>query len=77
MPLDGIVGQTLGGMLRFAGQVVFEFVVELLIQGLGHVVIRTVRPGSDPGPTASFFVGLLCWAALLYGGYLLFRAALG
>jgi len=77
MPLDGIVGQTLGGVLRFIWEVVFEFVVELLIQGLGRVVIRTVRPGSEPGDTASFFVGLLCWAALISAGYFVFRAISG
>lgn len=77
MPLGEIVGESLGEMLRFGGRLLFEFVFELLIQGLGHVVIRTVRPGSDPGATACTIVGLLCWVVLVCAGYAVFRAAAG
>lgn len=77
MPLDGIVGESLGGVLRFVGRVLFEIVFEFLIQGLGHVVIRTIRPGRQPSATACAIVGLLCWAALIFAGYLVFRASSG
>ena len=77
MPLGEIVGESLGGVLRFAGRLLFEVVFEFLIQGLGHVVIRTVRPGSEPSATACTIVGLVCWAALISAGYFVFRATTG
>ncbi len=77
MPLGEIVGESLGGVLRFAGRLLFEVVFEFLIQGLGHIVIRTVRPGSEPGATACAIAGLVCWAALISAGYFMFRAISG
>lgn len=74
MPVGEIAGEAVGGVLRLVGRFLFEIIFELLIQGLGYVVIRVFRPGHEPGPGACAVVGLLCWGSLFAGGYFVYRA---
>ena len=69
-----IIGDTLGGVLRFLGRFLADIVFEVLVHGLGHAVIRFVRPGHEPGPLACTVVGLLCWALVAGGGLALYRS---
>ncbi len=73
MPLGDIAGEALGGVFRFIGRLVFEVVVELLIQGAGYVILRTFRPKSEPDETACTVVGLVFWAAVIVLGWLVYR----
>jgi len=75
MPIGEIAGEALGGIFRVVGRLVFEIFFELIIQGTGHVLIRTFRPAHEPSDKACAVVGLLFWAAAGVGGYLLYRAA--
>lgn len=76
MPLGDIAGEALGGVLRFIGRLLFEVVVEVLIQGTGHVILRTVRPKSEPGETACTLVGLVFWATVIVLGWFLYRQSI-
>ena len=76
MPLGDIAGEMLGGAFRFIGRILFEVVVEFLIQGAGHVILRTVRPKSEPSETASTFVGLALWATVIVLGWFLYRQSI-
>lgn len=77
MPIGEIAGEALGGILRVTGRLLFELVVEVMIRGTGHVLIRIVRPRSEPGDTASAIAGLAFWAAVGAGGYFIYRASAG
>lgn len=74
MPAGELIAEGLGAVLRVAGRLVFEAVVELLIMGTGRVLIRVVRPGSEPGDMACGIIGILFWAAICAGLYALHRA---
>jgi hypothetical protein len=76
MPIGDIAGEALGGVFRFVGRLLFEVVVEVLIQGTGHVILRTVRPKSEPGETACTLVGLLFWATVIVLGWFLYRQSI-
>jgi hypothetical protein len=75
MPVGDIAGEALGGIVRFIGRLFVELVFELLIQGTGHVVLKTLRPHREPGDTESALVGLLVWAAVAAGGFWLYHHA--
>jgi hypothetical protein len=74
MPIGEIIGEALGGVLKIAVRFVFEVIFELLVKGTGYLLIRLVRPQSDPGESACGIVGVLFWAAVGVGIYVLFRA---
>jgi hypothetical protein len=76
MPIGDIAGEALGGVFRFVGRLLFEVVVEVLIQGTGHVILRTVRSKSEPGETACTLVGLLFWATVIVLGWFLYRQSI-
>lgn len=75
MPVGDLVGEVLGGMVRVAGRLVFEVVVELFFAGTGHVLIRSVRPKAARGEVACGVVGIVFWAIVGLGMYALYRAA--
>lgn len=64
MPVGEIIGEAIGGVLKVAGRLVLEVVFELFIQGTGHMLIRFVRPKSDPSDLACGIVGILFWAVV-------------
>ena len=75
MPLGDIAGEMLGGVFRLMVRILFEIVVEFLIQGAGHMILRTIRPKSEPSDTARTFVGLAFWAIVIVLGVLFYRQA--
>ena len=74
MPLGEIAGEAIGGIVRVVGRILFEIFFELIIQGTGYVLVRTVRPKTEPDDTVCTVVGLLFWAAVGVGGYFVYRA---
>lgn len=74
MPIGDIAGEALGGVLRVTGCLLFELVVEVMLRGTGHVLIRIAKPRSEPGETACAIAGLVFWAAVGAGGYFIYRA---
>ena len=75
MPIGEIAGEALGGIIRVAGRLVLEIFFELIIQGTGYALIRTLKPAHQPTDRACAIVGLAFWAAVGFGSYLLYRAA--
>lgn len=75
MPVGEIAGEALGGIFRFVARLFIELVFELLIQGTGHAILRTLRPHREPGDTESAVVGLLVWAAVAAGGFWFYQHA--
>ena len=77
MPLDDLAGEALRGALRVVGRMLVELVFEILLKGTGHVVIRLFRPGKESGDAACALVGLLVWAGVAAGAFLLHRQMTG
>lgn len=75
MPLGEIASDALGGVARVVGRILFEVFFEFIIQGTGYVLVRTVRPKTEPDDTVCAVVGLLFWAAVGVGSYFAYRAA--
>lgn len=75
MPVGDVAGEALGGVIRFVGRVFVEFVLELLIQGTGGVVLKLLRPRHEPGETAAAIVGLVVWLVVAAVGYGLHAAS--
>lgn len=69
MPLDDLAGEALRGAFRVVGRVLFE----ILLKGTGYVVIQLFRPGKEPSEEKCALVGLLAWAAIAVGAFLLHR----
>ncbi len=74
MPLGEIAGEALGGFVRVVGRILFEIFFEIIIQGTGYVLVRTVRPKTEPDDTVCTVVGLLFWVCVGVGGYFVYRA---
>jgi len=62
-------------MLRLIGRIFFELFFEIILHGTGHVLIRFVKPKSEPSDTACAIVGIAFWIAVYAGGYATYRAA--
>ena len=73
MPVGDVVGEVFGGIFRFLARVLFEVVFELLIKGAGYLVIKLLKPGSEPEEAACAWVGLLFWVVLAGLAWLLYR----
>ena len=73
MPLGEIAGEALGGIVRVVGRILFEVFFEFIIQGTGYVLVRTVRPKTEPDDTVCTVVGLLFWVVVGIGGYFTYR----
>ena len=74
MLLGEIAGEALGGIVRVVGRILFEVFFEFIIQGTGYVLVRTVRPKTEPDDTVCTVVGLLFWVVVGIGGYFTYRA---
>ena len=72
MPAD-IAGEVIGGVVRVAARFIIEVVFEFAIQGTGDLILRTIRPRSEPGDAACALVGLLFWGGFATGVYWLYR----
>ena len=72
MPLGEIAGEILGGAARLVGRVLAELVVEILLQGTGHTLIRIFRPKYQPSDVSCGLAGLVFWLALAALGYWLY-----
>lgn len=65
MPLEAVIEGTV--------RIVIEIVVELIIKGPGHGLLRVFSPRRAHTDTAAAWVGLLFWVVLGVGGWLMLR----
>lgn len=75
MPLGDIAGEALGGVFRFLARLVADLVVELLLRGTGHLILRLLRPRRVPGENAAAVAGLVFWIAAIALGVWAYRQA--
>ena len=69
MPIVEIVGEVVGGILRGAGQIIFEVVGEIAIRGMGYLIGRKFKRDIDADGFAVLLIGLGFWAVVGAGGY--------
>ncbi len=62
------------GAFRLLGRWLFEAIVEIAIQGTGHLVLRVPRPHSKPSGTAANLAGPCLWAILITAAFRLWHA---
>lgn len=74
MPLDDLAGEAIGGTVRLVGRIIFEVVLEIMIRGPGYLVCRACGYKGDIDGFLPAFVGVMFWATLVIGGYLLLAA---
>jgi hypothetical protein len=74
MPIQELLAEAFGGILRVAGRILFELLFELILGGTGQVLIRLARPRSVPGGATCVLVGLLFWIAAGVAGSFLYLA---
>lgn len=72
MAIDA-VGELLGGVLRFVGRILVELVVELLLYGTGHLLLKPFYRGKEPSDGLCALVGLLAWAAFAVAAFMAYR----
>ncbi len=77
MPVADIVGEALGGIVRFIGRTLLDFVFELLLRGTGQIVLSVLRPSKKPAETEAAITGLMFWCVTTVGGFWLFLHAAG
>ncbi|MGY1409654.1 MULTISPECIES: hypothetical protein [unclassified Luteimonas] len=75
MPIGEIAGDALGGVARVLGRILFEIFFELMIKGVGYVLLRKFRPKAEASEAQCAVVGLLFWVAVAASGYWLSRQA--
>jgi hypothetical protein len=69
-----IVGEVVGGVLRFLGRIVLEVVFELLVKGTGSAICQPfIKKKLDPDGWLVVVVGLSFWGAVGIGLYAIKR----
>ena len=64
-----IVGEGLVLLAKLLWRIAVEIILELLIIGGGRLLIRFIRPQSEPSEFVCVVVGVLFWAAVGLGVY--------
>lgn len=72
MALDA-VGELLGGVLRFVARMLFELVVELLLQGTGRLLLKPFYRDEEPSDGLCTLIGLLAWAGFAVVAFMAYR----
>lgn len=74
MPIDDLAAEAIGGTLRFVGRIISEVILEILIRGPGFRVCRACGYQGDIDGFLPAFAGVMFWASLVAGAYLLLSA---
>lgn len=74
MPIDDLAGEAIGGTLRFAGRIISEVILEVLIRGPGYRICRACGYQGDTEGFLPAFAGVMFWAILAAGTCLLLSA---
>ena len=62
------MAEILEGLIKIVFRFFIEFVVEILIKGLGYLICRPFNKNIDPDGLTVAIVGLLVWGCLVGGG---------
>ncbi len=74
MPVEERVGGLLAGVFRFLASLFTDLVIEVAIQGTGYLLLRLLRPRSEPSEAAATLAGLCVWAILIGSALRLWHA---
>lgn len=69
MPIGDIAGELLGGLLRIAGQIVSEIVLEYAVRWPGYLICRLFSREVDREGGKVLLVGLVFWVLIVVIGY--------
>ncbi len=69
------MAEILEGLIKIVFRFFIEFVVEILIKGLGYLICRPFNKNVDPDGLLVTVVGLLVWTSLVGGGVFFFTGA--
>ncbi len=61
-----IAGEAIGLIFRFVIHVVMEIFGEILVKGLGYIVLRPFSKDIDPDGLAVLLTGLAMWALIIF-----------
>ncbi|WP_164513293.1 hypothetical protein [Thiosocius teredinicola] len=61
-----IAGEAVGLIFRFVVHVVMEIFGEILVKGLGYIVLRPFSKSIDPDGLAVLLTGLAMWALIIF-----------
>jgi hypothetical protein len=75
MPVGEFAGEAIGAVARFIGRIFVELVFELIVRGVGHAVLKLIRPSVEPGETEQAVVGFLVLITLIAFGVWAYHAA--
>lgn len=65
MPLEPLVEGLPRGAVRLVMEVIVEMVVNVTFRGTGWVILKGLRPRSEPADTAATWVGAVFWALVV------------
>ena len=65
MPLEPLVEVLMKGAVRLGMEVIVEVVVNITFRGTGWVVLKGLRPRSEPADTAATWVGAVFWGLVV------------
>ncbi|MGX9418189.1 hypothetical protein ACWU4D_12640 [Vibrio sp. WJH972] len=68
MPVEEIAGGVLKVVTRALGWILFEFVLSLLIRGLGYFICRPFKKADIEGG-AELIVGVIAWTVIIGFAY--------
>ena len=66
MPAGELASGLFGGVFRIFGWFFIEFILEILIKGLGFIICRIFSKKVDPDGVLVAFVGLALWVLLSF-----------
>lgn len=71
--LGEIIGELLGGVIRFIGHILLEAVYEILIKGVGYLICHQFKNKVDPDGGLVVVVGLTFWLVTGATGYVIYQ----
>ncbi len=67
MPVAEIAGELLGFIGRILLQFFVEIVFEILVKGVGYLIVRPFNRNIDPDGAVVIVVGIVFWLSLIGG----------
>jgi hypothetical protein len=67
MPLETLVEGLLKGAVRLIIEVVVEVVVNITFRGTGWLILKSLRPRSEPADSTAAWTGAVFWMLVVAG----------
>ena len=73
MPISDIAGEVVGGVLRFVGNLILDFVPELVLRTPGYLLCKPFKKDIDPDGTLVVCVSLAFWLVIGIAAWLIYQ----